>query len=63
MCTAVTLSSSVDGWLGMPLIRLVVGRGGGGLRGVGSGGVGVRASVHEGEEAPGRKGDGGARAH
>lgn len=62
MCTAVTLSSSVDGWLGMPLIRLVVGRGGG-LRGVGSGGVGVRASVHEGEEAPGRKGDGGARAH
>lgn len=59
MCTAVTLSSSVDGWLGMPLIRLVVG----GLRGVGSGGVGVRASVHEGEEAPGRKGDGGARAH
>lgn len=39
------------------------GEGGGGLRGVGSGGVGVRASVHEGEEAPGRKGDGGARAH
>lgn len=33
MCTAVTLSSSVDGWLGMPLIRLVVGRGGGIARG------------------------------
>lgn len=62
MCTAVTLSSSVDGWLGMPLIRLVVG-GGGVARGGKWGGVGVRASVHEGEEAPGRKGDGGARAH
>lgn len=63
MCTAVTLSSSVDGWLGMPLIRLVVGRGGGDCEGWEVGGVGVRASVHEGEEAPGRKGDGGARAH
>lgn len=29
----------------------------------GGGRMGARASVHEGEEAPGRKGDGGARAH
>ena len=58
VCTAVTLSSSVDGWLGMPLIRLVVGWGGGLWGGGGKG-----ASVHEGEEAPGRKGDGSARVH
>lgn len=37
--------------------------GGGDCEGWEVGGVGVRASVHEGEEAPGRKGDGGARAH
>lgn len=29
----------------------------------GEGGVGVRASVHVGEEAPGRMGKGGARVH
>lgn len=39
------------------------GEGGGDCEGWEVGGVGVRASVHEGEEAPGRKGDGGARAH